>query len=642
MCRFANRRWKLVLTLILISVTAACTSDSLPTPTPTQQSAPESTATATIVIPFTTPVPTSTTIAKPPTAMPTETSEIPAKLGGPIAASAVAVSPDGTMVVAVNPDSDSITVVDAISFEVLVEIPVGDDPRTVAITPDSKTALVANLGAATISLIDLTQFSEVAQYPVGFMPYGVVTDGSRVFIAEFGLGNVGVIDLATGVLLKRFSVDPFPAGLALTEDGRRLFITHFFTGGVTIVDLVTFNVRAIVSTGQDTNLSQFIAISPDGARAYLPQTRSNVTNTALLFDATVFPIVNVLDAENLQIVVGERITLDTADQPVNMPFAVALSPDGARLYLANAGSDDVSIIDLTTNQGLAHLSVGANPRGLAITPDGSHVFVNNVLDGTLSVVDTETITVSATILLTHIPLSPTLLLGKQIFNSASEPLLTTDNWISCATCHFDGMMDARTWLGFPDGPRNTPALFGVAETLPIHWSGDLDELQDLEITIRKIQFGQGLIAGEAHDTLGEPHAGLSVELDALAEYLASLQVLPSPYAEDKSAISRGEAMFDNLGCASCHGPPLYTDRQLHDVGTGDPLKEKNSHGRGTSFDTPTLSGLWLTAPYFHDGSAGTIEEVFQAGSLPHNIGERLNADELKDLVTFLLALPYGK
>jgi hypothetical protein len=146
--------------------------------------------------------------------------------------------------------------------------------------------------------------------------------------------------------------------------------------------------------------------------------------------------------------------------------------------------------------------------------------VNNTLDGTLSVIDANTLEIVDTVALTQIPLPPQALLGKQIFNSAEAPTLTTDRWISCATCHFDGGMDARTWLGFPDGPRNTSALFDVEETLPIHWSGDLDELQDVELTIRNIQFGKGLAPGAAHDSLGEPYRGASSELDALAAYMA--------------------------------------------------------------------------------------------------------------------------
>ncbi len=561
-------------------------------------------------------------------------------LAGPVAASFVAVSPDGSIVAAVNPDSDSVTLVDAVTLAVKAEVPVGDDPRTLCFTPDSKNIVVSNWGSASISVINLDRAAEVAQYSVGLLPYGIVTDGASAFIAEFATGNVSVVNLKTGRRANRIPVDSFPAGLAMTADGTQLLVTHLFNGNVTRIDIRTSVVTGVASMGTDINLNQFVAIGPLDEKAYLPQTRSNAGNTALLFDSTVFPVVNVLDLAEFKLLVRERITLDTADEPVNMPFSVAIMPGESVVFVANAGSDDVSVIDQGTDRGIAHITVGANPRGIAITPDGSRVFVNNVLDGTLSVIDTTLLTVSHTLDLTEIALSEVLLEGKKIFNSAGEPVLTTDNWVSCATCHLDGMMDTLTWLGFPDGPRNTPSLLGVANTLPIHWSGDLDELQDVEITIREIQAGDGLVTGEANDSLGPPHAGLSSQLDALAFYLASLKVPVSPESVDQTTLNLGEKTFKSLDCGDCHVPPIYTDRELHEVGTGDQSLEKNTHGRGTSFDTPSLLGIWMSAPYFHDGSAPTLEEVLQSGTV-HSVFEQLSSAELAALIGYLKALPIG-
>ena len=341
--------------------------------------------------------------------------------------SSIAVSRDGNLAVAVNPDSDSITLIDAITLEFIAEISVGDNPRTVAITPDSKHALVTNYDSGTLSVIDLNQRKEVSEYEVGNMPYGVVTDGILGFITEFGIRSVSVIDLFTGALLKRIEVDPFPSGIALSQNAEKLLVTHLFTGKITVINVTTRTIIGMTSTGLENNLSQFIAIDQDGEKAYIPQTRSNTTNLAPLFDTTVFPIVNVLDLDEFQIMTKKRITLDTADKPVNIPFSVALSPSTNILYVANAGSDNVSVINLETNRGLANLTVGSNPRGIAIVPDESRIFVNNVLDGTLSVIDTKALVVSDTIPTTNIPLNPTLLAGKKLFNSASSPALTNDN-----------------------------------------------------------------------------------------------------------------------------------------------------------------------------------------------------------------------
>ena len=580
-----------------------------------------------------TPLPVTQLVKASATPEPTSSSFV----DGPVAASFVAVSPDGNVVAAINPDSGSVTLVDAVNLVVKAEVSVGDDPRTLCFTPDSKNIVVSNRGSASISVISLDRDMDVEHHLVGLMPYGVVTDGNNVYVTEFATGNVSILNLKTGKQVNRISVNPFPAGLALTSDRKQLLVTHLFGGEVTSIDVKTSKVSHVVSTGLDITSNQFIAIGPLGEKAYLPQTRSNVENPALLFDSTVFPVVNILDLSELKLMVRDRITIDTADEPVNMPFSVAISPDGNIVFIANAGSDDVSVIDQRTDRGLAHINVGANPRGIAITPDGSRVFVNNVLDGTLSVIDTDDLVITGSVDLTDIPLPEIILEGKKIFNSASEPVLTTDNWISCATCHFDGMMDGRTWLGFPDGPRNTPSLLGVSRTLPIHWSGDLDELQDVEVTIREIQVGNGLINGEAHDTLGVAHAGMSSQLDALASYMTTLEFPTSSQPVDGIDLNLGRQMFISLECERCHVPPIFTDRELHEVGTGDRLLEKNRHGHGTSFDTPTLIGVWMTAPYFHDGSAQTLEDVFRTGTV-HNVFEQLSVEELGLLIDYMKAL----
>jgi len=553
----------------------------------------------------------------------------------------VALTPDGRLVVAVNPDSDSVSIVHAGSLQLLAEVTVGDDPRTLAVTPSGAHAVVANYAGASISAVDLSSFKEVARWPVGPMPYGVVTDGIFAYLTEFGSGTVRVIDLASGDTSGVIGVGPFPAGLALNPgigDGDQLLVTHMFDGDITAIEVPAFRIGWTASTGADNNVSQFVAISPDGAFAFMPQTRSNVRNTALVFDSTVFPVVNVVDLETQLLINKDRITLDTADRPVSLPFAVALTPDATRAFIVNAGSDRVSVIDLDTNRAVANLSAGANPRGIALSPDGKRAYVDNVLDGTMSVIDAESPAVINTVKLTEIPLEPEILLGKQIFNSAADPVLSTDGWIACATCHFDGGADQRTWLGFPDGPRNTPSLLGVGETLPVHWSGDLDELADVELTIRNIQAGSGLVEGDVFDSLGPPLAGLSADLDALAAYMDSLEVPPPPHETNPDMFNAGAKVFQALGCAECHLPGIFVDGMIHDVGTGDPALEKNSHGRGTEFDTPSLRGLWLTAPYLHDGSAHTLGDVLRTGET-HSVAGDLNDAEIDDLIAYLLALP---
>lgn len=112
-----------------------------------------------------------------------------------------------------------------------------------------------------------------------------------------------------------------------------------------------------------------------------------------------------------------------------------------------------------------------------------------------------------------------------------------------------------------------------------------------------------------------------------------------------AAVERGRAVFERLdvGCAGCHTPPLYTDSALnaspfirHDVGTGEGPDEP----LGPAFDTPSLRGLWDTAPYLHDGSAPTLRAVLinENPMDRHGRTAHLSEQEIQDLIAFLLSL----
>jgi YVTN family beta-propeller protein len=66
-------------------------------------------------------------------------------------------------------------------------------------------------------------------------------------------------------------------------------------------------------------------------------------------------------------------------------------------YIANSGSNNVSVIDSSTNTVVATVTVGNSPHGVAVTPDNTHVYVTNDGSDTVSVIDTSTNTVVATV-----------------------------------------------------------------------------------------------------------------------------------------------------------------------------------------------------------------------------------------------------
>jgi cytochrome c peroxidase len=291
--------------------------------------------------------------------------------------------------------------------------------------------------------------------------------------------------------------------------------------------------------------------------------------------------------------------------------------------------------------------------------------VHNFMSRTVSVYDASGVTDSTTFALplrasvsvvANETLSPQVLRGKQLFYDASDPRMNEDGYLSCASCHLDGGQDGRTW-DFTDrgeGLRNTISLVGRRGTGHgnVHWTANFDEIQDFENDIRAHFGGDGFMSNALFplvaNPLGEPKAGRSEELDALAAYVSSLTEFGrSPYREPDGNLTaaggRGRLLFQQLACAQCHAGADFTDSAsgvLHDVGTLSPSSGQASGEPLVGLDTPTLRGLWATAPYLHDGSAPTLLDVLTTknplGS--HGATTTLPPQDQADLVEYLLQI----
>jgi len=589
--------------------------------------------------------------------------------------SAIAITADAKLVLAVNPDSNSLSLINTAAQEKIAEISVGIDPRTVTVDDAGSRAYVANRGSDSVSVLDLATRAVITEVTVGYRPYGVIVSptGDRLYVAEQGVDQVRILDTSSLATLAILPTCDRPSGLAISDDGRILYVTHLLTGQVSILSLGGHRIYLplilksrqeiryrTLDTGYsrsqypisniqlwpDSNLVQSIILSPDGRTAYVPHTRSNTSNRALTFDTTVFPLVSLIDLATQRHLVGQQFDLGTLDPPgVGLPFDAAVTPDGEELWVLNAASNDITVLDLTRRRLVAHIEVGDNPRGIVLSSDGSTAYVNNTLAGTVSVIDTAAYTVTSVITVTNIPLPPALLNGKRLFHTSDDPRLAKAQWISCNTCHFEGEHDGRTWFFGFAGPRNTTSLLGMIETYPLRWSGEWDESADSEFANRKENFGSGLIDGDMNCSLSPPdcvnqppNQGRSYDLDCLALFIDSLPSPPSPGPPSEAAL-RGQAVFNraDVGCATCHPAPVYTDQQKHDVGTVT-ADEKI----GPEFDTPTLRGLYDSAPYFHDGSAATLRDALTRPSpgSEHDVRGVLTEAEIQDLIAFLLALPF--
>ncbi len=575
------------------------------------------------------------------------------------------VTPDGKRLVVANTDSGSVSVVDAMGRKLLHEIPVGDHPEGVAWVGNGPLALATLWGDDRIAFVDTETGKVLSSLTVDDEPYGVVVtkDGKRAYVSHDYPGTVSEIDLTVRKVRRTFKAGECVRGVALSGDEKTLFVTEFFTAKLVALDIATGKVTDSWGNGETENLCRQVTLHPKWRQAYLPHLRSRVGT----IDArgSIFGFLTVCDLDppkepNERRRRGHAVDTFNGVQVASNPWEAAISPDGSRVYVVYAGTDDLNYFEALNDsykdvKTLGFPRVGKHPRAVRVSPDGKELYIYNTLDHEIAVFDPNVRKLGA-VKVCKPPKTAEWRRGKELFVSARQPM-SNARWVSCSSCHPDGLTDRRVWHN-PEGDRRTPNLFGLAHTHPLHWSADRDEVQDFEYTIRgNLMRGRGLFSGElkrgknfALTALDMNLTGKSADLDALALYTNSFQPRPSPHAPGGQLTpeaERGRKLFfaTETKCATCHSGPYFTDSSLqakpfnlHDVGTGDSPREK----MGPKYDTPTLIGIYRTGPYLHDGRAKTLRDVLttcNAGD-KHGKTSHLKPAEIDDLVAFLNALPY--
>ena len=567
--------------------------------------------------------------------------------------------------------SDEIRVLDAANFSVITRIAVGHVPRGISLSPDGTRLLVTNSWDDTLSVIDTRLLKVVATWPVGAEPSSVVEDraGKRVFVANRITGDVAVLDATTGVEEKRLLAGRGASYLALSPDGSRIYATHVYpnpdaqrTGienrtppesEITVIDPARAVVTGRIPLHRIAGVFH-IAFSKDGrlgvAAQYHPK---NMIPLAHLEHGGAFEdTITVFGAD-----VGGtvEVPLDELDRYVSQPFGVAIAPDKSRIYVTSGGSETVSVVDVqrlmrfihahpspfvqdlsaSANYILTRIPVGLNPRGLTLARDGRTLLVANRLDDSISVIDTRTNRVKTTIKLEGPRVVSALRHGEQTFYTARYSF---QGQIACANCHIDSTFDGLTWNLEPDGfGRNivdNKLLEGVKDTAPYKWTGTNPNIPT-ECGPRTEKY---FWRSEQYDDL---------TLADLSTYVLSLAPRPNrsklPGYQFTPAQERGKAIFERSidkfkrpipeanRCAYCHSGPKGTNLQLFDVGT-----HRSNDNPGLLKSAP-LTNIALTAPYLHDGSARTLEEIWTIYNPDDKHGRTndLTKDELNDLIEYL-------
>jgi len=579
------------------------------------------------------------------------------------------VSPDGARLLVANRDNGTVTVVDTKERKILREIRVGDKPESVSWIGGGSTAVATVYEQDELVFFNADNGTVTSRLTVPDEPYGIVVNakGTKAWVTHEYPGSVSEIDLEQRKVSGTTHVGAFVRGIALSPDESRLYVTEYYTATLHAIALQSDGSRVVVDSwkGQSLdNLCRQVAVHPRRPKAYLPHIQSKIE--VINGNGSIFPHVSICDLvppNNSKRRISVAMDTYNGVHVVTNPWEAAVSPDGRYLVTIYAGTNDMNLSRVIDDdyQEIERVgrttSTGRNPRAARFSPDGQTVYIYNALDFTVTVHSARNLERLAAIQVCEPPMTPEWVRGKILFNSALAPL-TSRAWIACSSCHPDGHTDGRVWHN-PEGLRKTTALFGLAHTHPLHWSADRDEVQDFEYTIRgRLMQGRGLLRGPIKPKEGfektelEEHlAGRSQDLDALAIYCNSFDFTLSPHILAPGKLTadaeRGKQLFfsKQVGCANCHNGPYYTDSslqkpfKLHDVGTGadDPTEKM-----GPAYDTPTLLGIYRTAPYLHHGKAKTLRDVLTTCNKDDKHGKtsQLQANEVDDLVAFLKSLPY--
>jgi YVTN family beta-propeller protein len=580
----------------------------------------------------------------------------------------MAFSPDGHFLYVVCQDSDEVRVVDPESGSVVSSIHVGHIPRDIAFSPNAHRLYVTNAWSDTVSVIDTQTRQLIQTLSTGFEPTGVVVDkaGTTLYVANRLSSDVSVIDLATGQELKRLLAGRGASYLALSPDGKWIYCTHIYPNPgafrrmpeseITVIDTAT---RRVVGRKPLANVAGVFhaAASRDGKLVAVAQLRpKNLIPLAHVEHGAVFGNSLTLFGDDLGGTV--QIPIDELDRYYALPWGVAITPDKSKIFVTTAGSQSVTAIDVprllksihTRRQSFANdlsasaeyvtarIPVGHNPRGLALSPDGKRLYVANRLDDTLSVIDTKAEKVISTINLGGPKNIDALRRGERLFYTAS---FSFQGQFGCANCHLDSTIDGLEWDLEPDGFGkdivDNRLLENLAGTEPFKWNGGNPDMptecgpRTEKFFFRSQSFNQQ-------------------ELTDLVTYVYSLPYRPNRYRLPNDELSlaqeRGKTIFERVSskrglsipegnqCTYCHSGSKYTNQRQFDVGTG------RTTDRSPLIDVPQLSNVADSAPYLHDGSAKSLEEIWTIYNPKdtHGVTNDLTKDELNDLIEYLKTL----
>jgi DNA-binding beta-propeller fold protein YncE len=569
-----------------------------------------------------------------------------------LASSPIAMVGDRSLVI--DADSGELVLADA-NGKVLSRLAVGRTSSQLVYDTEAKRAYVADRSGDRVVQVDVgDKLSIAGEFATATEPFGLALapDRKTLLVTHVADRTLTAYEPTSGKELWSHVLAREPRGVAISPDGKRAAVGYLATGTVELVDMTEHTGHHVALEAPGTSQSfgriqrasnvQKSVTGQDTGRAFARNAfavRFIGHGLTVAAHSLSTPVQNEAFRENtgsygggFNPPISHRLAFMAGAEAqvgvtigVHQPQALAWDAKTDTLYVAGYGSDDIMIIN-HASQADAQLGgqfalaqkEACGPQGLAVGDDGSVTawcgLSRTIVKGTRKD-QTVAFAQVGDAALTKTHLTKDQHRGEVLFRTANDGRLSSRGALACASCHPEGRADGLSWR-IEKHELQTPLLSGkVAGTHPFKWDGgDKDLSTSISSTMRRLG-GGGLPAADAK---------------ALAAFLEAMPAPRTP-RRDVAAVDRGKEMFESeLGCASCHAGGLKTDREKHTFGS-DTL---------ATVDTPALVGLAYSAPYFHDGSAATLEALLADNGLVHGMAETsgLSDAEIVDLVAYLETL----
>lgn len=550
---------------------------------------------------------------------------------------------------------------------------------------DEENLMISEYETGRVLQINIETGKTVREYEIGPNPFQLAINRDELWIGQYGLNQVKVMDLSNGAINHTIDLTSMPWDVRIVPGKNLVLVVNQLPGyaaneeksatTITVIDLITKEkIREIPLPHGSSNM-RCLEVTSDEKWAYTVHTRGKTAiPTSQLENGWVNTnMLSIIDLDEQEWYTS--VILDKLKEGAANPWGLVCNEKDGSLLISLEGVNELARIAIRDLHGyldggempqnlmknMAKANTAYNvwedikndpskrtilkdqisalyaaglmhreslplkaPRGIDLSPDGKLLAVAGYYSGAIVLKNLENESIE-TLSLGNQSEPNQVRRGEIWFHDATTSM---ESWLTCATCHPEGRNDGLNWDLLNDGignPKNTKSLVLSPQTPPVMWSGVRSRA---EIAVRAgfhfINFF------EASDE----------RMSDVRAYLASLEPEKSPYlglseidGNFAESVERGKSLFNSQGCIDCHKPPLYTNKETYEFEVADE--------RGINrFDVPTLKELWRRGPYWHDGRKSTLEDLLTDPSLNPcgSSADKMNSQEIKDLSNFLLTL----